>query len=74
MFTFLKKALSKTTSFFTKRLSNLFSKPLNEEAKWMLEEILYEADLGSSVVDFFMEKISIFAKNHPEATKEAYLD
>lgn len=74
MFTFFKKALTKTTSFFTKRLSNLFSKPLNEDAKCMLEEILYEADLGSSVVDFFIEKISVFSKSHSHATKEDYLN
>ncbi len=70
MFTFLKKALSKTTSFFTKRLSNLFSKPLDEGRKEMLEEILYEADLGSVVVDHFIKKIEHFEAH----TKEAYLD
>ncbi len=70
MFTFLKKALSKTTSFFTKRLSNLFSKPLDEGRKEMLEEILYEADLGNVVVDHFIKKIEHFEAH----TKEAYLD
>lgn len=74
MFKFLKKALTKTTSFFTKRLSSLFSRPLDEDAKEMLEEILYEADLGSSVVEYFIEEISSFSKKHPDASKEAYFD
>ncbi len=69
MFNFLKKALSKTTSFFTKRLSSIFSKPLDEDRKEMLEEILYEADLGSAVVEHFIKKI----KDFKEHTKEAYL-
>ena len=40
----------------------------------MLEEILYEADLGSSVVEYFIEHISLFSKKHPNASKEDYLD
>ncbi len=74
MIAFLKKALTKTTSFFTKKLASLFSKPLDSAAKLMLEEILYEADLGSSVVEYFIEHISLFSKKHPNASKEDYLD
>jgi len=70
MFNFLKKALSKTTSFFAKRLSNLFSKPLDEDRKEMLEEILYEADLGRVVVEHFIKEINHFEGD----TKEAYLN
>ena len=40
----------------------------------MLEEILYEADLGSSVVDHFIENISSFAKKNPNTSKDQYLD
>jgi fused signal recognition particle receptor len=81
MFKFLKSsiskvkgALSKTASFFSKRLSSVFSKPIDEDSLEMLEEILYEADLGSSVVDHFIESIKVYSKNHPSATKEEYLD
>ena len=81
MFKFLKssitkvsKALSRTASYFTSRLSSIFSKPLDEERLDMLEEILYEADLGSSVVDHFIENISSFAKKNPNTSKDQYLD
>ena len=56
MFGFLKssfqkitKALSKTRSFLSDRLRALFSKPFDEEAFEQLEQILFEADLGSKV-------------------------
>lgn len=70
----VKGALSKTASFFSKRLSNVFSKPLDEDRLEMLEEILYEADLGSAVVDHFIKGVQSYAKQHPEASKEAYID
>ncbi len=73
-FTKAKSALAKTTSFFVGRLGSLFSKPLDEDSLEMLEEILYEADLGSEVVSFFVEKMEAFAKKHPTANKEDYLD
>ncbi|MCH9620817.1 MAG: Signal recognition particle receptor FtsY [Chlamydiia bacterium] len=80
MFKFLKsgfskvsKALSKTASFFSSRLANVFSKPLDEDSLEMLEEILYEADLGSSVVEHFIEEVSSFAKLNPSVSKDDYL-
>jgi fused signal recognition particle receptor len=77
MFKFLSKigqALTKTTLFFKKRLSDIFVKPLNEESKQMLEELLYEADLGSSVVSHFMQEIEKYAKSHPHAKENDYID
>lgn len=81
MFKFIKsgfkqisKALSKTASFFSSKLLNIFSKPLDEDSKEMLEELLYEADLGSSVVEYFIESLTTFSQRHPKATKEAYID
>jgi fused signal recognition particle receptor len=73
MFTFLKSALSKTSSFFSKKLFSLFSTPFDETSKGVLEEILYEADLGSLVVEYFLEEISSFARKNPKTLKEGYL-
>ncbi|MCH9616931.1 MAG: Signal recognition particle receptor FtsY [Chlamydiia bacterium] len=70
----VKGALSKTASFFSKRLEGIFSKPLDEDNIEMLEEILYEADLGSSVVDHFIQKVQSFAGKNPNASKEEYID
>lgn len=60
MFGFLKtpfqkitKALAKTRSFLSDRLHALFSKPLDEETFEQLEQILFEADLGSECVADF---------------------
>lgn len=68
------KALTMTASFFSSKLGNIFSKPLNEASIEMLEEVLYEADLGSAVVEHFIEKTKSFAKKHPSASKDQYLD
>ena len=80
MFKFIKtglskvsKALNKTASFFKGRLTNIFSAPMDEDRLEMLEEILYEADLGSSVVEDFIGKIRSFAKANPDAPKESYI-
>ena len=53
----VKQALSKTRSVLGTRISTLFSKPWNEETLDLLEQILYEADLGSLCVEDFIEHL-----------------
>ncbi len=70
----IKKALSKTSSLLKTELRALFSKNLDEDAIDELERILFEADLGSSIVTEFVEKIHRFHKITPKATPSDYLN
>src|SRR5260221_9491680 len=49
----IKSALTKTRSFLSQRLRTLFGKPWSEETFEELEQILYEADLGSQCAASF---------------------
>lgn len=53
----IKQALGKTRSFLSQRLRSLFSKPLDEETFEQLEQILFEADLGSECATAFVEHL-----------------
>lgn len=70
----IKKALSKTTSFLGARLKSLFSQPWNEESFEKLEQILYEADLGSKCVEGFVSHLKKFLKANPGASTESLLE
>ena len=52
-----KKALKKTRSKLTDKICALFGRPVDEQTMEELEEILYEADLGSELVDELMEVV-----------------
>ncbi len=69
----IKKALTKTTSFLKRELSSLFSRPLNEETIEELERVLFEADLGSSIVSDFISRIKQYHKKNPKAEAKDYL-
>jgi fused signal recognition particle receptor len=69
----IKKALTKTSSFLKTELKAIFVKPLDDETIENIEKILYEADLGSSIVTDFIEKIQRFHKLHPKASPSDYL-
>lgn len=73
-FSKIKKALSKTRSIFSHKLRSLFSKPLNEETLEELERTLFEADLGSSCALAFTDKIRKFAKTHPNAKTDVFIE
>lgn len=70
----IKKALAKTRALFSDRLKQIFKKPLNEETLEELEKTLFEADLGSTCVFSFCEKIQKFAKSNEKATTSDYLE
>src|SRR5689334_13433028 len=53
----IKQALSKTRSFLSQKLRALFSKPLSEETYEQLEQILYEADVGSECASDIIEHL-----------------
>lgn len=77
MFGFLKKGLSKLRDAFAKtraliggKITSLFTKPLDEDTFEMLEQILYEADLGTELAATFVEKTEQFVRKEnpkPEA-------
>jgi len=63
----LKDALSKTRSQLSLRLKALFSKPLDDQTFDQLEQILYEADLGSLLANDLVEQVRLFLKKNPGA-------
>ena len=74
MFKFLKTgyekilgALSKTRSMLTSRLRALFQAPWDEETLERLEQILYEADLGTTCSAECVKRVGKFLRNHPGA-------
>lgn len=66
----IKTALTKTRSFLGSRLKALFGSPLTEEAYEKLEQILYEADIGTAVTEELITDVKKFLKRHPDAKPE----
>lgn len=54
----IKQALAKTRSSLRSKIQALFGKPWNEETLESLEQILYEADLGTACVNDFVKYLS----------------
>ncbi len=69
----IKSALSKTGSYLGSRLRALFTSPLTDEAYEKLEQILYEADIGSAATHDLIEEVKKFLKRHPKATPDEIL-
>jgi fused signal recognition particle receptor len=65
MFKFFRKIKSALTS--------LFSKPIDETTFAKLEQLLYEADLGTKCAGNFVEHLRKFLKKQPEASPEEIL-
>ncbi len=61
----IKSALSKTRSLLSMRIKALFGKPWNEETFDQLEQILFEADLGTAVATLFVEKLRSRLRTNP---------
>lgn len=60
----VKKALSKTRSFLTTSLTDLFSRKIDEESLETLEEIFYQMDFGVDLSTQLVDEISeIYQKN-----------
>ncbi len=69
----IKSALSKTRSFLGSKIRALFGSPWNEETFDQLEQILYQADIGTKVTQEFIEDLKGFLRKNPEASSEEIL-
>ncbi len=69
----IKSALTKTRSLLGGKIRALFSKPWDEATFEELEEILYEADLGTMCVEEFVEYTKKLLRKNPQAGKEEIL-
>lgn len=69
----VKNALAKTRSLLGSRLRSFFQNPWTEESAGQLEQILYEADLGTSCSMAFVEKAEALLRKNPQATTEEIL-
>lgn len=70
----IKSALKKTRSFLGSQLQALFSKKFSEETLDELEQILYQADLGSKTVADLIAETEALHKKNPHASFKDYLD
>ena len=69
----VKQALTKTRLQLSYRIKTLFGQPWEEETFERLEEILYEADLGTVCAAYFVKEIRAFLLKHPKASSEEIL-
>jgi fused signal recognition particle receptor len=81
MFSFLKNryqkikaALSSTRSNLSQRIRSLMGKPWSDETFDSLEQILYEADLGSACVEEFLSKLRSEFRLKPLQDMESILE
>lgn len=68
------KVFSKTGSALGKKFQGLFAKPFDEESLDKLEQILYEADLGSDLATRFTDHVRLFYKKNPQSTSKELLE
>lgn len=73
LFSKIKKALSKTRSAIAGRIAALFKGPWDEAAFDQLEQILYEADLGSECAQDMVDETKAYLKKNREADIEEIL-
>lgn len=62
----IKKAFSKTRSVLAQRIGSLMGKPWDDDTLEALEQILYEADLGTRCVDEFVSFLQSELRLKPE--------
>lgn len=70
----IKKALAKTRSAITQKIVSLFQGTWDEETFEKLEQVLYEADLGSECAVFLVERTRNYLKKNKEASIDDILD
>lgn len=69
----IKQALGKTRTALSLRLQALFSKPLTDESFEELEQILFEADLGTACAQDFIDHLKQEMKKRPLQTTQEIL-
>ncbi|MCB1073133.1 MAG: signal recognition particle-docking protein FtsY [Chlamydiales bacterium] len=72
----IRKAFSKTRSILGDKIRSLLNGPLDEETLDELEQILFEADLGSTLAIEFVEYVRNYGKkyNHPIEAMKAHAE
>lgn len=70
----IKTALTKSRSALGDRLKDLFSKKISDDSFDELEEVLYQADLGTKIALDLTEKIRVFTQQNNSATQEELLN
>lgn len=73
-FSKIRNAFSRTRSVLGEKVRAVFSKPLDEETLDELEQILYEADLGSTLALEFVERIRTFARKNDETRADHLIE
>lgn len=74
LFKTIGEALFKTRNFLSEKIRKLVHSQWNEETFNELEQLLYEADIGSKIAEKFIQDLKIFLQNHPQANPEEILD
>lgn len=77
MFGFFKKiksALAKTRSYLSSKLKSLFGQPWDDATLGKLEQILYEADLGTNCTAHIIDELKIFFRKNPKPSSDDVLD
>ncbi|HEX4838995.1 MAG TPA: signal recognition particle-docking protein FtsY [Rhabdochlamydiaceae bacterium] len=69
----IKSALTKTRSFLGSKIKALFSSSIDAETLEQLENILYQADIGSQVTGEFVDDLKEFLKKKPNPTPDEIL-
>jgi fused signal recognition particle receptor len=69
----IKSALTKTRSFLGSKIKALFSSPLDKETLNQLEQILYQADIGTSVTQEFIDDLKEFLRKNLNPTPDEIL-
>jgi fused signal recognition particle receptor len=69
----IKSALTKTRDFLGSKIRNLFGTPWNAETFNKLEQILYEADIGTAVTAEFIDDLKTFLLKKPDASPDDIL-
>ncbi|MBS0630053.1 MAG: signal recognition particle-docking protein FtsY [Verrucomicrobia bacterium] len=72
-FSKIRQALSKTRSVISGRIMTLFQKPFDEETFDSLEQIFYEADLGTACSEELVAQTKLFLRKNREASTEEIL-
>lgn len=70
----VKKALSKTRSFLSSSLADLFSRKIDEESLDALEEIFYQMDFGVDLSTQLVDEITHIYKKNKDLKPDAVLE
>jgi fused signal recognition particle receptor len=66
----IKSALTKTRDFLGSKIKTLFGTPWNDETFDQLQQILYQADIGTRVTQEFIEDLKGFLRKNPDSSPE----